>query len=65
MLDLLLKSIALAGFAASLLVLAVWVPLPDLATVMCVAIAMAFYDFFIHPYRTRKRNGANASNADS
>ena len=53
MLDTVLKIAALSGFAASLAVLAIWVPLPDLITVVIVVVAMAVYDFFIRPYLTR------------
>jgi branched-subunit amino acid ABC-type transport system permease component len=55
-LDTVLKIVALAGFAASLAVLAVWVPLPDLIAVVGIAVALALYDFFIRPLR--QRNGS-------
>jgi len=56
MLDNILKIVALAAFIASLTVLVIWVPSPDLVTVIVIVIAMAVYDFLIRPY-LRRRNG--------
>jgi len=54
MLDVVLKIVALAGFVASLAIIAIWVPVPDLMVVIAVVVAMAVYDFFVLPYRTRR-----------
>ncbi len=56
MLDLILKIVALAGFIVSLAVLVIWVPSPDLVTVIVIVVAMAVYDLLIRPY-VRSRNG--------
>jgi hypothetical protein len=56
MLDTILKIVALAAFIVSLAVLVIWVPSPDLVTVIVVVVAMAIYDFFLRPY-LRNRNG--------
>jgi hypothetical protein len=56
MLDLILKVVALGAFIASLAVLVIWVPSPDLVTVIVIVAAMAVYDFLVRPY-LRRRNG--------
>lgn len=43
--DWIIASLALLCFAASLAVIPLWVPLPDLIIVCAVAILMAAYDF--------------------
>ena len=55
MLEIVLKVIALAAFVGSLAVVAIRVPSPSLVVVLVIVSAMAFYDFFIRPYR--RRNG--------
>ena len=49
MLNAVLKIAALAGFVASLAVLAVYVPDLDLMAVLIIVAAMAIYDFLIRP----------------
>lgn len=49
MLDMILKIFALATFVASLLVIVVYVPTPDLVIVLLLVVAMAIYDFLIRP----------------
>jgi hypothetical protein len=60
-LDWVIAPLALIAFAASLAVIAIWVPLPDLIVVCTIAVAMVAYDFFRiargQGYR-RNRNGA-------
>jgi hypothetical protein len=58
MLDNILKIVALAAFIASLTVLVIWVPSPDLVTVIVIVVAMAVYDFLIRPYLRRKNGRA-------
>jgi hypothetical protein len=53
--DMLLKVIALLGFAAFLAVLAIYVPTLDLVIVLAVVIAMSIYDFLIRPSLARRR----------
>jgi hypothetical protein len=52
MTDAILSIVALAGFVAFLLILALWVREPDLIVVIAIGIAMAAYDFW-RAYRTR------------
>ena len=54
MLDTILKVLALGGFLATLLVLAIWVPSGDLVTVIVIVVAFAAYDFFVRPYFMRR-----------
>lgn len=46
MIDALLSLLALSGFAAFLLILALWVREPDLIVVLAVGMGMAAYDFW-------------------
>lgn len=55
MLDTVLKLLALAGFVATLAVLAIYVPSVDLLAVLAVVFAMAAYDFLIRPLLARRR----------
>jgi hypothetical protein len=54
MFDNVLRLLALAGFAASLAVLAVYVPSPDLVIVVAVVLAMAAFDFLLRPVLLRR-----------
>ncbi len=58
MLDTVLKIVALGALIASLAVLVIWVPSPDLVAVIVVVVAMAVYDFFIRPFLRRKNGRA-------
>ena len=61
-LDWVVAPLALICFAASLAVIAIWVPLPDLTVVCAIAIAMASYDFFrMATGRGYRRNNKRAS----
>jgi hypothetical protein len=57
MLDIVLKLIALTGFVASLSVLVIWVPSPDLIAVVVVVAAMAVYDLLVRPVLRRRGRG--------
>jgi len=56
MLDTILKLLALAGFLASLAVLAIWISSGDLVTVIVIVVAFAVYDFLVRPYLANRRN---------
>lgn len=56
MLDIILRIAALAAFVASLAVLVIFVPEPDLVIVLVLVAAMAIYDFLIRPLRAGRRN---------
>jgi hypothetical protein len=56
MLDMILKVFALAAFVASLLVIVVYVPAPDLVIALLLVVAMAIYDFLIRPLFRRRNN---------
>lgn len=55
MLDAILKVIALCTFVAFIAFLPVFVPLPDLITVVVVVALMAVYDLLIYPVLRRRR----------
>ena len=55
MLDILIKIFALAGFAAPLAALAIYVPSADLLAVLGIVFAMAVYDFLLRPLLARNR----------
>ena len=57
MLNTVIKILALAGFVASLAVLAIYVPEPDLTIVLVIVAAMAIYDFLIRPVLMRNGKG--------
>jgi hypothetical protein len=56
MLNTALKIAALAGFVASLAVLAAYVPHLDLMAVLAIVAAMAIYDFLVRPMLMRNGN---------
>jgi uncharacterized membrane protein YqhA len=56
MLNTILKLAALAGFVASIAVLAVRVPDLDLMAVLIIVAAMAIYDFLVRPILIRNSN---------
>lgn len=56
MFDIILRIAALAAFVASLAVLVIFVPEPDLVVVLALVAAMAIYDFLIRPLRAGRRN---------
>jgi hypothetical protein len=56
MIDTVFKLLALAGFIASLAVLAYYVPDVDLIIALSVVVGMAAYDFLLRPLiRNRRR----------
>lgn len=58
--DWIIAPLALICFVLSLIVIPIWVPLPDLIIVCLIAVVMAAYDFG----RTlMRRNNANNRNA--
>jgi hypothetical protein len=59
-LDYIIAPLALICFAASLAIIPIWVPLPDLIVVCVIAVAMAAYDFWRSALR-RRNNGHNRS----
>ncbi|MBZ8131932.1 hypothetical protein [Afifella sp. IM 167] len=52
--DRIIAFLALACFAAFLFIVAWWVREPDLILVLLVVVAMIAYDFWIHPWRSRR-----------
>ncbi|MBL9036119.1 MAG: hypothetical protein JNN33_15245 [Rhodospirillaceae bacterium] len=55
MLDVILRIAALAAFVASLAVLVIFVPEPDLVVVLLLVAAMAIYDFLLRPILANRR----------
>ena len=55
MVDVILRLLSLAAFAASLAVLGFYVPSPDMIIVIAVVIAMAAYDFLLRPILGRRK----------
>jgi hypothetical protein len=55
MLDVILRIAALAAFVASLAVLVIFVPEPDLVVVLLLVAAMAIYDFLLRPILSNRR----------
>ncbi len=54
--DRIIAFVALASFALFLFIIAYWVREPDLIIVLVAVVAMIAYDFWGHPWRTRRRN---------
>ncbi len=54
-LDWILSFIGLAGLAAFVGIIAYYVPEPALVAVVAIALAMAAYDFWVYPFRNRRR----------
>jgi len=52
--DRIIAFFALAGFSVFLFIIAWWVREPDLIIVLAVVVAMIVYDFWIHPWRSRR-----------
>ena len=52
--------LALALFVASLAIIAIKVPEPDLITVIVVVVAMAVYDFLVRPFMMRNRDNGGS-----
>ncbi len=57
MIDTIVRILALALFVASMAIIAIKVPEPDLVTVIVLVAAMAAYDFLIRPWRMRNGQG--------
>ncbi|MBJ3776229.1 hypothetical protein [Acuticoccus mangrovi] len=53
-LDWVLSFIALAGFIVFVGIISAFVMEPDLAIVIAISVALAVYDFWIRPLRTRR-----------
>jgi hypothetical protein len=60
-LDWIVAPLALICFALSLVVIPIWVPLPDLIVVCAVAILMASYDFARTAFGSRNNNRGGES----
>ncbi|MEM0906241.1 MAG: hypothetical protein AAGJ94_02675 [Pseudomonadota bacterium] len=54
-LDWILSAVGLLGFVAFVGIIASFVPELDLVIVIGIAVALAVYDFWIRPFRTRQR----------
>jgi hypothetical protein len=61
MLDVILRISGLTGFIASLVVLVIYVPEPDLVVVLLLVAAMAIYDLLVRPMIARSRNNNRRS----
>jgi hypothetical protein len=54
MADIILKTLAFLLCTASIAVVAIKVPSPDLIAITILVVGMVAYDFFVYPNRTRK-----------